>query len=82
MLAATEDGSFGHKGLVTDLLGEFPRRLNRSEHLCLRPPRDVEGHGLLAESRGVPCQVSLEERMACGMGACLGCSVPAGTKTG
>ena len=27
-----------------------------------------------AEKRGIPCQISLEERMACGIGACLGCA--------
>ena len=28
----------------------------------------------LAKERGIPCQISLEERMACGIGACLGCA--------
>ena len=29
----------------------------------------------MAQEKGVPCQVSLEQRMACGVGACLGCAV-------
>ena len=29
----------------------------------------------LAEERGIPCQISLEEKMGCGLGVCLGCAV-------
>jgi dihydroorotate dehydrogenase electron transfer subunit len=31
----------------------------------------------IAEMQGIVCQISIESRMACGMGACLGCAIPA-----
>jgi dihydroorotate dehydrogenase electron transfer subunit len=31
--------------------------------------------GHIADSAGIPCQVSMEERMACGVGVCLGCAI-------
>lgn len=73
----TEDGSRGGSGLVTALLEERlaltrePPRI----HACGPAPmlaRVVE----LARSAGVPVHLSLESRMACGVGACLGCVLP------
>ena len=71
VLIATDDGSYGHHGLVTDLLGnlEFDAVFACGPLPMLRAVR------LMASERGVPCQLSLEERMACGIGACLGCAV-------
>ena len=72
---ATDDGSMGHHGLVTDLLA---RQFAGAEHLsvCTCGPqpmmRAVAG---LCRSKGWSCQVSLETMMACGIGACLGCAV-------
>jgi dihydroorotate dehydrogenase electron transfer subunit len=74
---ATDDGSAGHHGFVTDLLA---RRLERGE----RPAR-VIGCGpapmlaaltRLATRFHVPCEVSLENHMACGFGACFSCVAP------
>ena len=74
---ATEDGSEGHRGVVSDLFAQ----LIRSE---TSPPVAVYGCGpvpmlrKLAEisrDQGVLCQVSMEQRMGCGLGACLGCVV-------
>ena len=71
---ATDDGSRGHHGMVTDLL---------AQHLNINLPDVIYGCGpkpmlaavaQLAARHGVRCQVSLEERMACGIGACLGCA--------
>lgn len=70
-LIATDDGSYGHHGLVTDLCKE-------QEFDCVMacgPAPMLKAVKALAEERGVPCYVSLEERMACGIGACLGCAV-------
>jgi len=33
--------------------------------------------GRIARARGIPCFISLEEQMACGIGVCLGCAIPA-----
>ena len=68
---ATDDGSYGHHGLVTDLCQE-------QDFDCVMacgPAPMLKAVTALAEQRGVPCYVSLEERMACGIGACLGCAV-------
>jgi dihydroorotate dehydrogenase electron transfer subunit len=68
---ATDDGSFGHHGLVTELLGG----LSFDAVFACGPLPMLRAVCALAKERGVPCQVSMEERMACGIGACLGCAV-------
>ena len=74
---ATEDGSLGECGLVTEAL------VRRLENLSGRAAIYACGpHGMLnavakiAAERTIPCQVSLEGYMACGVGACLGCVAP------
>ncbi len=74
---STDDGSKGYRGPVTGL---FRRDIDRYSgddvriYSCGPRPmlRDLQG---LLRGRSVVCQVSLEERMACGIGACLGCVV-------
>jgi dihydroorotate dehydrogenase electron transfer subunit len=74
--AATEDGSFGRQGLVTELLkGLAARGIERAVIYTCGPPKMLRAVASWAAAGNVPCQVSLEARMACGMGACLGCSV-------
>ena len=74
--AVTEDGSFGRKGLVSDLLeGMSDKGLERAMIYTCGPQGMLRAVASWAAARSVPCQVSLEARMACGMGACLGCSV-------
>jgi dihydroorotate dehydrogenase electron transfer subunit len=76
VLAATEDGSFGKKGVVTDLLKTYlGTRSSAAVLYACGPAGMLKAVAALAGRRGLPCQVSLEERMACGMGACLGCAV-------
>lgn len=72
---ATEDGSLGKKGFVT---GPAEALLTKNRYdgvLCCGPRPMLKAVSALAARYGVPCQVSLEERMACGVGACLGCAV-------
>ena len=68
---ATEDGSAGVKGNVMDAV--------REDHLeadvifaCGPAPmlRAIKAYGL---EKGIPCWISMEEKMACGVGACLAC---------
>jgi NAD(P)H-flavin reductase len=66
---ATDDGSVGHHGLVTDLL---PADLSDVELLACGPPAMLEAIRAL----GVPAQLALESGMACGFGACFGCVTP------
>lgn len=77
LIIATDDGSMGCRGTVVDAcriaredVGAFDRI-----YACGPLPmlRAVAG---LAREHGVACEVSLEERMACGFGACMGCVVP------
>lgn len=70
VLIATDDGSFGHHGLVTDLLDN----LDFDVIFACGPTPMLKSVCNAAAARGVPCQISLEERMACGIGACLGCA--------
>jgi dihydroorotate dehydrogenase electron transfer subunit len=73
--AATEDGSFGFQGLVTGLL-ERAIEENPPDLICACGPMGMlQVVARLAKKYKIPCQVSIETLMACGMGACLGCAV-------
>jgi NAD(P)H-flavin reductase len=73
---ATDDGSVGHTGLVTDLLAEEIDRDGEMIVYACGPAGMLEGVRALCEQRGVPAQLALESGMACGFGACYGCVVP------
>ncbi|MGC1402693.1 MAG: dihydroorotate dehydrogenase electron transfer subunit, partial [Thermodesulfobacteriota bacterium] len=74
--AATENGSFGHKGLVTGLLNKEIKKPSPGQTLFVCGPLPMlKAVRSWALQKGVPCQLSLEVRMACGLGACLGCAV-------
>ena len=83
---ATEDGSKGKKGLATDLLRKTndaclpARQEKRTTIYACGPTAMLKAVAKIAEGRQIPCQVSLEERMACGVGVCLGCPVKVRTK--
>lgn len=73
--AATDDGSFGHKGYITDLL-EPLLLVDRVDRVyCCGPLPMTQKVVEITRKNDIPCEVSLEERMACGIGACLGCAV-------
>ncbi|MCX7817184.1 MAG: dihydroorotate dehydrogenase electron transfer subunit [Syntrophales bacterium] len=78
----TEDGSLGKKGLVIDGIREDIGKLaNLGTFFYACGPKDMLialAHVVLP--KGIPCEISLEERMACGVGACLGCVVPIRTQ--
>jgi NAD(P)H-flavin reductase len=76
---ASDDGSVGHHGLVTDLLrAELDRDAYAVVYAC-GPPAMLEAVRSLCAAREVPAQLALEAGMACGFGACFGCVVPART---
>jgi dihydroorotate dehydrogenase electron transfer subunit len=74
---ATDDGTAGHHGFVTDLLA---RRLARGDRpakvVGCGPPGMLAALARLVEKHDVPCDVSLENQMACGFGVCFSCVVP------
>ncbi len=72
---ATEDGSYGHKGLVSDLLNALPHTQERLSIFACGPLLMEKEIAKFSCEHNLPCQVSLESRMACGVGACLGCTV-------
>lgn len=77
---ATDDGSFGRPGFCTSLVQEALDEAERSgqayDYLAVCGPEPlmkiVAG---MAQKAGVYCQISMEKRMACGVGACLSCVV-------
>ncbi|MDI6793215.1 MAG: dihydroorotate dehydrogenase electron transfer subunit [bacterium] len=73
---ATVDGSQGYAGLVTDLLIKATANRQVAQVYACGPKAMLREVSRLAEAGNYPAQVSMEERMACGVGACLGCVVP------
>ena len=72
VFVATDDGSMGHHGLVIDCAKEAEADII----FACGPTPMLKAVCQLAKKRGIPAQISLEERMACGIGACLGCATP------
>ena len=69
---ATEDGSVGTKGNVLDAIRE--NGPDGRCDLCLRPnPYASCLKGICSRNKAFRCYISLEEKMACGIGACLAC---------
>lgn len=68
---STEDGSVGTKGNVMDAIRE--NGLNADIIYACGPTPMLRALKVYAEEREIPCYISLEERMACGIGACLAC---------
>ncbi len=72
-LLCTDDGSAGRKGFVTDLLRE---KIDEIDEVCACGPTPMlKAVAAVCAEFNKPCQISLEERMGCGVGACLVCAV-------
>ena len=80
-IQATEDGSIGNKGFVTDLI---PQNIEKADQVFACGPlpmlRDMVARKNLLRIEGKKVQVSLEVRMGCGTGLCYGCTIK--TKNG
>jgi dihydroorotate dehydrogenase electron transfer subunit len=77
IIYSTEDGSFGERGLVTQPLAQFFKihaRKNMRVYTC-GPWRMMKAVHALSTQHNLQCEVSLEARMGCSLGACLGCVV-------
>jgi dihydroorotate dehydrogenase electron transfer subunit len=72
---SSDDGSVGHHGLVTELLAAALDECAGAscQVVCCGPERMMEAVAELTATRGVPCEVSLETPMACGIGICFSC---------
>jgi NAD(P)H-flavin reductase len=73
---ASDDGSAGHHGYVTELLEPQLEGEPAAAVYACGPAPMLEGVRALCERHAVPAQLALEAGMACGFGACYGCVVP------
>lgn len=81
--ATTEDGSHGGKGLVTQPLSDELRRNAAGRKLfACGPTPMLKAVGKLAEEFNLPCELSMDEHMCCGVGTCLACVLPVKTSDG
>ena len=73
---ATDDGSLGEQGMVTEVMERHLTNSGSAKTIFACGPFPMlKAVAKIAESSMVPCQVSLEAYMACGVGACLGCVI-------
>jgi dihydroorotate dehydrogenase electron transfer subunit len=73
---ATEDGSAGHRGLVTEPLAKILATEAGCVVYACGPTPMMRAASALARAHDARCLVSLENPMACGFGVCLGCAAP------
>jgi dihydroorotate dehydrogenase electron transfer subunit len=71
---STDDGSAGHRGLVTDLIRPaVEQSALKCRIVCCGPEAMMAATARVAKELNLPCEVSLETPMACGMGICFSC---------
>jgi dihydroorotate dehydrogenase electron transfer subunit len=75
VLAATEDGSTGEKGLVTRVLEARLAEAKPEMVYACGPMPMLRKTAAIAARHSLPCEISVETLMACGVGACLGCAI-------
>ena len=71
LFIATEDGSVGTKGNVVDAIRE--NQIEADMMFACGPAPMLRAIKAYALEKGIPCWISMEEKMACGVGACLAC---------
>jgi dihydroorotate dehydrogenase electron transfer subunit len=76
LAVATEDGTRGTRGLVTDLLAGALSGASAAVVYACGPTPMMAAIARISAQRGLPCWASLENPMACGFGVCLGCAAP------
>jgi dihydroorotate dehydrogenase electron transfer subunit len=78
LTVTTDDGSAGRRGLATDPLGDLLARTGAGQVYACGPMPMLAAVSRVAAAAGVPCQVAVEEQMACGTGICFSCVLPVG----
>lgn len=79
LFISTDDGSYENKGIITvPLESELSKKKYDIIYTCGPMPM-VKSVAQIAKDRDIKCQVSLEQRMGCGIGACLVCACKTGT---
>ncbi len=78
VIASTDDGSYGHKGYISDVFSRYLSTIHyplfTAVYACGPRPM-LKKIAETSEKYKLKCYVSLEEKMACGVGACMGCVV-------
>jgi dihydroorotate dehydrogenase electron transfer subunit len=82
LTVTTDDGSAGRRGLVTDPLPDLLARTGAGQVYACGPMPMLAAVSRVAATAGVPCQVAVEEQMACGTGICFSCVLPVGAGDG
>jgi len=72
----TDDGSLGHQGWVSDVLGDVITRSGSQVVYACGPMGMLESVTTIVQERGAVAQVAVEEAMACGVGVCMTCVMP------
>ena len=80
LVITTDDGSYGKNGYAINYLISDLEKQNIDGIFACGPLPMLHKIKEFAESKNIYCQISLEQRMACGIGACMGCSVKVNTK--
>ena len=75
LLLCTDDGSYGENGFAINFLKKDIEDEKIDCIYACGPLPMLKAVQALALEKNIPCQISLEERMGCGLGACLGCAV-------
>ena len=76
LTVTTDDGSAGERGRVTDVLPALLERTGTQVVYACGPMAMLRAVAELADERGLPSQVAVEESMACGIGVCMTCVLP------
>jgi dihydroorotate dehydrogenase electron transfer subunit len=82
LTVTTDDGSAGRRGLVTDPLPALLASTGAERVYACGPMPMLAAVSRVAAAAGVPCQVAVEEQMACGTGICFSCVLPVGESGG
>lgn len=75
LILSTDDGSYGKDGFAINFLKEDIEKNPIDCIFACGPLPMLKAVQALAKEKNIPCQISLEEKMGCGIGACLGCAV-------
>ena len=74
----TDDGSYGYNGYIADEMARFLDSNETDIIYSCGPIPMLRAVKKIAEERNIPCQISMEQRMGCGIGACLVCTCQTG----
>lgn len=81
LIITTDDGSYKEKGFAINFLKDDLNNENFDGIYACGPLPMLKAVKKLAEEKEIPCQISLEEKMGCGLGVCLGCAVKTAAST-